>query len=181
MGDNLFDRLFSRAMIQPNGCWEFSGERDKDGYGKIKVAGRRCMAHRVAYDLCTGDIPDGMFVCHTCDNPPCVNPAHLWLGDAQANIDDSIAKGRQCHLRGEASGPANLTDEQAREAYRLSWEGRLTQREIADELGTTQGNVWKIKHRQRWKHLWELWPGSLIDITPPGQIDWCQVTEMETA
>ena len=72
-----FDRLFDRTIICKNGCWEFTGGRDKDGYGKFTVLGVTLRAHRVAYDLCVGDIPKGALVLHSCDNPSCINPSHL--------------------------------------------------------------------------------------------------------
>lgn len=75
----------------PSGCLEWAGCRDRDGYGR---RGNK-QAHRVAYEAAFGPIPPGMFVCHSCDNPPCVNPAHLWLGDNRANQHDAARKGRQ--------------------------------------------------------------------------------------
>ena len=80
-------------------CWLWHGARDpKNGYGNFGIEGghngRTEKAHRAAWLLLVGPIPDGLFVLHKCDNPPCVNPAHLFLGTHQDNMDDKIEKGR---------------------------------------------------------------------------------------
>jgi hypothetical protein len=74
----------------PDGCWEWKGPRDPDGYGRH----RGIQAHREAYKHFVGPIGAGMIVCHSCDNPPCCNPDHLWLGNAKSNGVDSALKGR---------------------------------------------------------------------------------------
>jgi HNH endonuclease len=75
-------------------CWEWSGARDRYGYGKLRRDTVYWKAHRLAWTLEHGPIPDGMYVCHHCDNPPCVNPAHLFLGTSRDNQLDRVAKGR---------------------------------------------------------------------------------------
>jgi hypothetical protein len=81
-------------MIPFHGCWEWSGSR-RNGYGQFYVDGRVVYAHRFAHELLVGPIPTERWVLHHCDNPGCVNPAHLFLGDAAANVRDMLAKGRQ--------------------------------------------------------------------------------------
>ncbi len=76
-------------------CVEWTGKVDRMGYGKRQFRRKSWLAHRVAWVEARGEIPDGMCVCHTCDNPTCINPEHLWLGTRTDNNADKIAKGRQ--------------------------------------------------------------------------------------
>ena len=86
-----FCELFlGRFKLAKNGCWEWTGHRQPEGYGQV---GRSYKAHRLAWELFRGPIPPKMEVCHRCDNPPCVNPEHLWLGTHSQNIQDMVAKG----------------------------------------------------------------------------------------
>ena len=83
------------AKIDGNtNCWKWIGGKDRHGYGLVKIAGSMKLTHRVAYANFVGPIPAGMHVLHTCDNPGCVNPTHLWLGTHQDNMDDMARKGR---------------------------------------------------------------------------------------
>jgi len=77
-----------------SGCWEWRGDHDGKGYGVILVSGRAQQAHRAAYRFFCGPIPEGLFVCHHCDNPPCCNPVHLFLGAHADNMRDMALKGR---------------------------------------------------------------------------------------
>ena len=102
-------------------CKEWKGYRDKDGYGRVRVAGKRVMAHRVAYAQARGlplDAIAGLVIRHKCDNPSCVNPEHLEEGTHQDNMDDKVTRNRQ--VRGAACTSAVLTPEQVahiREVY----------------------------------------------------------------
>lgn len=95
------DRLRSK-LVNDGECRVYASAADKDGYGLFQVHGYAMRAHRVAWMLWRGEIPDGMFVLHRCDNPPCCNPDHLFLGTSRDNIDDMLRKGRQA--KGERHG-----------------------------------------------------------------------------
>lgn len=93
----LRDRLIEKLAEAPNGCLEFTGKRQKTGYGHIGSGGKHgqtLLAHRVAWEVANGPIPDGLLVCHHCDNPPCCNPEHMFLGTKSDNAVDCIRKGR---------------------------------------------------------------------------------------
>lgn len=94
-------RFYSYIDIPENedDCWEWVRYKDADGYGKFTYNKRQRPAHRIMYQLEKGEIPDGMLVCHSCDNPSCVNPNHLWLGTVKDNSEDMVKKGRS--LKGD--------------------------------------------------------------------------------
>lgn len=103
----LADKLLSRRLITPTGCWEWQGATS-DGYGMVCVGNRRNdRVHRVAYTLWVGPIPPRLFVLHKCDNRPCFNPEHLYVGTKHQNSLDMAHKGRAPF--GERSGRAKLT------------------------------------------------------------------------
>lgn len=118
--------------VTATGCWEFAGCTNRDGYGCIYLsAGVTDLAHRVSYRAFVQDIPAGMYVMHSCDNPPCINPSHLSLGTQRANMGDCSRKNRAPH--GERSGCHKLSDTQVREIRELAEAGIAT-RLIADRF-----------------------------------------------
>jgi hypothetical protein len=140
-------RDFLASMDGVEGCWNWPKYCNGDGYGLTKLNGKTTVATRVSYQLKVGSIPSGMNVCHSCDNPPCCNPAHLFPGTHGDNYQDAKAKDR--HSRGERNGIAKFTDDQVR--YVRS--SPKTQWELANEFGVWQGTISCIKRRTRWAHV----------------------------
>lgn len=87
-------RFWLQVNFRREGCWPWIGGRDRDGYGRLWAWGEKVMAHRLAWRLSTGPIPEGLCVLHRCDHPPCVRPDHLFLGTQRENLEDRDLKGR---------------------------------------------------------------------------------------
>ncbi len=124
-------------------CHQWQGAKSGDGYGLIRV-GHRCVgAHRFAYEMHLGEIPKGPCVCHVCDNPLCVNPAHLFLGTTADNMHDRDAKGRARggNQRGEKHPSAKLTDEDVLEIRHRFARGGVLQRDLAKEYKVSRSYV----------------------------------------
>jgi len=135
-------------------CWEWRGSKAGKGYGQIWEGGRNLYAHRISWELANGPIPAGKFVCHHCDNPSCVNPAHLWIGSNADNMRDMIAKDRAPDRRGKRDGNSKLTEKEVHEIRQMLSRGIL-QRVIAEEYGITQTNISCIKTGKSWAWLKE--------------------------
>lgn len=136
------------------GCWPWMGYRMPNGYGQFGLERRIVLAHRTAWTLARGPIPDGMQANHHCDNPPCCNPAHLFLGDQRANVLDMVAKGRhttRVHperiARGSRHGCAKLTEEQVAAIRSRPSASPLA---LALEYGVDRGTIWKIRRGRSW-------------------------------
>jgi hypothetical protein len=153
----LFDKLFSRvyrSSEDPEVCWPWLGGTNDKGYGQIWWQGKMLLTHRVAFDECVDDIPEGMFVLHTCDNPPCCRPSHLFLGNQQSNLDDMIAKGRDAFPNlGKCNGRALLIDDDVRKIRELLSTTKLTSSEIGSMFGVTGVAIRHIKAGSTWKHV----------------------------
>lgn len=172
----ILHRIISRCKVNlETGCWEFQGARI-DGYGRIKIKGKTAGVHRVAWEAFNGPVPQGLFVCHHCDNPPCVNPDHLFVGTNRDNMVDMCEKGRngmQGHperhvfrlhpellliwksivARGESVGTAKLTESDVIEIRRLRRETGASYLQIASAFGVTRSNVGAILRRKTWTHV----------------------------
>lgn len=130
---------------EPDDCWEWTASCDDGGYGHCRVVALgETRAHRVAYRLYVGGIPDGLKVRHTCDNPPCVNPKHLILGTQTDNMRDKIERGRQAKRC-----QSKLGDDQVREIRQLVASGiDGGQAYIGRKFGVTQSTISKIVRRE---------------------------------
>jgi hypothetical protein len=124
-----------------NGCWNWTAS-DVGGYGQFRLGLRMVQAHRISWELAFGEIPDKLHVLHQCDNPPCVNPAHLFLGTHQDNVDDRQQKGRT--LVGEQHGKHKLSDIQVAEIRRRYSTGKETQTDLAKVFGIAHSQISKI-------------------------------------
>lgn len=144
----LNDRLARWSKPSPSGCLEWLGFRDAKGYGRITVDGEARKAHRVAWEVANGRaVPPGMHICHSCDNPPCINPAHLSPGYPAENVADMDAKGRRAALRGSSSPKAKLTWDAVRQIRSSNNPGR----ELAALYGVSESLISQVRHNQIWK------------------------------
>jgi len=140
----------------PDACWPWKGGVYKSGYGTAYWHGRSGRrAHRVAYQVAFGDIPEKMLVLHKCDNTLCVNPNHLFLGTHQDNMNDMRVKGRARNA-GDQKGEANFAAKLSLESVgriRFLYSSKLTVAEISRRTSVPYSNVWSIVHRKTWKHV----------------------------
>jgi len=141
-------------------CWLWRGAKDPGGYGRVRYCGKTMLAHRLAFFLANGELGPDECVCHRCDNPPCCNPAHLFVGSRLDNNRDMVSKGRHAatmrpgyHKIGEKHGCAKLTDRQAKEIAETYAKGGISQRKLADQYGVSQRTVAKIVLGIGWKHV----------------------------
>jgi hypothetical protein len=160
MATSLLERLerigWTEVVRLPDlgACWEWDGCRKAKGYGKLgHVEGRTRAAHQVSYEAHKGQIPDGLFVLHRCDNPPCINPAHLFAGTKAENNADMAAKGRA--VQGARHHSARLTADQVTRIRSLSDAG-MSQHEIGRRFGIAQSTARDIALRRSWRSVPEL-------------------------
>jgi hypothetical protein len=171
VSDERFAEIFwSRVERGADGdCWTWRGTRHWTGYGVIQRLGRQYRTHRMAWMLANHrDVPEGMLVCHTCDNRPCCNPAHLWIGTCADNLRDCAAKGRNilqvdptrapvlvkpsCRSIGARNGMAKLTDESVRVLRQLRAEGWRV-KDIAQLAGLNKNHLGEVLSGKKWGHV----------------------------
>jgi len=145
---SLLDRLMAGIKVTTNGCWEWQKAKHGYGYGHIGIgAGQSNKAHRVSYVLHVGPIPEGGVVCHRCDNPPCVNPDHLFIGTIADNMADRNAKERQA--RGVRNGKSKLTPD----IVRYIRDSPLSDALLANEIGVAPGTIYAVRSGRTWRHV----------------------------
>jgi len=142
-----FDLKYTK---EPNGCWEWLAVKNQDGYGRVKRFGKLESAHRVSYELYKGPL-GGKHVCHSCDNPGCVNPEHLWLGTHKDNQKDKANKNRAIANRmpGETHPSHKLTTTEVLEIF---YSKEIT-KYLSGKYKISTSLVSAIKLGKRWKHI----------------------------
>lgn len=145
-------KRFESKFTKCEGCWEWKAGKQTKGYGSFWTSEKTLLAHRFSYQMYVGEIPDGLCVCHHCDNPLCVNPAHLFLGTNTDNIHDCMDKGRCVRAFGEKHWNTKLTEEQVKtiKARRNNGERGI---DLAKEFGVSQPHICDIVHDRYWKNL----------------------------
>lgn len=165
--ESIEKRFWRHVEKREGGCWEWTGNKNALGYGYLfdkvngKTKSRR--AHRISWEIHNGHAAGDLFVCHKCDNPKCVNPAHLFLGTCAENTRDAVMKGRfpsterkrqlalACVARGEGHCCAVLNEQAVREIR--SYIGKLTYREMARSYGVSTGTVCDVVQKRTWRHV----------------------------
>ena len=163
-------RLANRIIVdETSGCWLWQGGLDKRGRGRISVNGRIRLAHREVWRHLRGEIQNGKYLCHTCDNPQCVNPEHLYVGTHQDNMNDMKARGRtwaaqnpeaarevgrrtglaNTHARGEKNPKSKLTEQQVKF---IRNDPRPT-RYVAAEYAVNRTTIQRIRNGSAWAAL----------------------------
>lgn len=149
------ERFWAKVdQAEPNGCWPWTGHRIDTGYGRFYLGGKHRGTHRVAWTFTYGLIPDGLHVLHRCDNPPCCNPVHLWIGTHSDNMRDMVAKGRLGGRKGAKPGElhhgARLTYHQVEDIRRRSALGERGC-DLAVAFGVSTATISRIRNRRGWR------------------------------
>ena len=154
------DRLKAHVSVREDtGCWDWTASKTPLGYGQVRYKGTRELAHRASWMVFRGEIPKDAStygtqnVLHRCDNPSCINPDHLFLGDQSDNANDAVSKNRwgKRGLKGEAHGRAVVTYDMVREIR--SMESLLSARQLGERFGLSKGAVLHILKRRTWKDI----------------------------
>lgn len=168
-------RRFWDKVEKTSRCWIWHGAVEPNGYGVVTRGGRNVRAHRYAWKISKGPIPDGLFVLHRCDYRICVRPAHLWLGTQADNMRDMVAKGRmwthvhperrafgrrngmhthpETRMNGSSHHQAKLTEKLVKEIRMLRQNGGWTERALGTKFGLSHSSIGRILRRQNWTHI----------------------------
>jgi len=139
-------RFWSKVdKSNPDRCWLWTSTKAGRGYGSFRIGQRQVYAHRLSYEMTYGPIPEGMYVCHSCDTPPCVRPDHLFIGTPQENYHDARRKGR-------VISSSRLTTDDILEIRRLAAYG-LKHVEIARRFNIKRAHAWGIVTGRSWSHV----------------------------
>jgi hypothetical protein len=156
-------RFWVKVLKIHEGCWEWQKGRDKSGYGLFHIAGRVVKTHRLSWMLAHGEIEEGKLILHKCDNPKCVNPDHLFIGNHKDNMADCVNKGRNATgelqrrrpdlFRGENSSRAKLKESDVIQIRAMKHEGKTKIRDIAKMFNVSHPTVANICKGIRWAHV----------------------------
>lgn len=149
--EKIKERILRNIEIFPSGCWIWKSFKSKSGYAEITWKGEKKRTNRISFEVFKDKIPTGMYVCHTCDNPLCVNPDHLYIGTHQDNIDDKLKKGRQS--KGKEIGRSKLDEEKVNEIRRIAEKEEFSHERIGEIFGVSQSCISRIVKRLTWKHI----------------------------
>lgn len=151
---SLDERFWAKVDRRgPDECWEWQARRNMHGYGTFQLQAKQSkLAHRVCWQITNGEIPDGISVCHRCDNPACVNPAHLFLGTHLDNMRDMFAKGRRTAAHGNRHHWSKLCSCAVMAIRALASEG-VSQRDLARRFGVSRNCARSIIHGETWKEV----------------------------
>lgn len=144
------EQFWSRAS-RVGECWIWQGSLTTNGYGRLLVKGRWLGTHKIAFLLSHGSVPDGLEVCHTCDNRACIRPDHLFLGTHRENMQDMKTKGRSTY--GTKHFNAQLTEDDIRQIRALYVPWKVTCRQLGEMFGTSYKNISRIVRREAWAHV----------------------------
>lgn len=156
MNSAVEERFWSK-VDKSGDCWLWTASVDRKGYGMFGINRGNGRAHRIAWELANGPIPAGKQICHACDNPPCVNPDHLWLGTNRENMEDARLKGKwvgsPTKARGEANGGGGKLKESDIPEIRALRAKGWTQQAIANQFGVNQTMISFILRGVAWAHV----------------------------
>lgn len=144
-------RLLDSIDKKDGNCWIWKKGKDKNGYGLMSVKDIPRRASRISYDTFIGYVPDDKFVCHSCDNPSCINPLHLFLGSPKDNTQNMFKKSRDRHI-GEKNRNSVLNEKLIKEIFSLYRKG-LSKTEISRIFNTSDTHICSIISRKIWKHV----------------------------
>lgn len=148
----LVQERFMNKVLQTDTCWNWTGYRNSYGYGKFCLNKKIDFAHRVSFTLFKGEIPKGMCILHSCDNPRCVRPQHIRLGTHKENMEDKVAKNRQHKPNGELNGRSKLKNHDVSELLVLHAFG-FSGVELAKQFDISIAVVSTIINNRSWKHI----------------------------
>ncbi len=131
-------------------CWNWNGDKNQDGYGRIQINFKKYFIHRIVYELIYGSIPKNLCVLHRCDNRLCFNPQHLYLGTRNDNMKDMVQKNRSYHPIGEKNSNHKLTIEEVKEIRLLYSSKQYTQKTLSEKFNITRQHLSKIIKNKIW-------------------------------